>query len=130
MAGTDLTGGGTSGVVTLNLDTTKVPALAASSNIFTGSITASSFTGNGAGLTGVSASGLAAGTYSNAYTFSNAANSFTAASVTAGSVSASNGVTGTTSSSSAYGVYGANTATTGNAYGVNGYSASSSGYGV
>jgi hypothetical protein len=35
-AGTDLTGGGTSGVVTLNLDTTKVPTLAASSNNFTG----------------------------------------------------------------------------------------------
>ena len=76
-AGTDLTGGGTSGNVTLNLDTTKVATLAASSNAFTGSITASSFAGNGAGLTGVSASGLAAGTYSNAYTFNNAANSFT-----------------------------------------------------
>jgi len=35
-AGTDLTGGGTSGYVTLNLDTTKVPTLAASSNTFTG----------------------------------------------------------------------------------------------
>jgi hypothetical protein len=34
-AGTDLTGGGTSGTVTLNLDTTKVPLLAAS-NTFTG----------------------------------------------------------------------------------------------
>jgi hypothetical protein len=129
-AGTDLTGGGTSGNVTLNLDTTKVPTLAAAANVFSGSVSASSFSGNGSGLTGVSTSGLAAGTYSNAYTFNNAANSFTASSVTAGSVSASNGVTGTTSSSSAYGVYGANTATTGNAYGVNGYSASSSGYGV
>jgi hypothetical protein len=35
-AGTDLTGGGTSGAVTLNLDTTKVPLLA-SANTFTGS---------------------------------------------------------------------------------------------
>ena len=35
-AGADLTGGGTSGVVTLNLDTTRVPTLAASSNTFTG----------------------------------------------------------------------------------------------
>src|SRR5208283_1955492 len=34
-AGTDLTGGGTSGGVTLNLDTTKVPQLA-SNNAFTG----------------------------------------------------------------------------------------------
>jgi hypothetical protein len=33
-AGTDLTGGGTSGVVTLNLDTTKVPTLAAGTNTF------------------------------------------------------------------------------------------------
>jgi hypothetical protein len=78
----------------------------------------------------VSASGLAAGTYSNAYTFSNAANSFTAASVTAGSVSASNGVVGTSASSTGQGVYGNNTATTGDAYGVLGTSASSSGTGV
>src|SRR5262249_465392 len=34
-AGTDLTGGGTTGSVTLNLDTTKVPQLAAA-NTFTG----------------------------------------------------------------------------------------------
>ena len=34
-AGTDLTGGGTSGNVTLKLDTTKVPILAAN-NTFTG----------------------------------------------------------------------------------------------
>jgi trimeric autotransporter adhesin len=41
-AGTDLTGGGTSGAVTLNLDTTKVPTLAGA-NTFTGT---NSFTGN------------------------------------------------------------------------------------
>src|SRR5580704_8643972 len=38
LAGTDLTGGGTGGVQTLNLDTTKVPQLNAA-NIFTGSQT-------------------------------------------------------------------------------------------
>ncbi len=38
IAGTDLTGGGTSGDVTLNLDTTKVPLLAAA-NTFTGNQT-------------------------------------------------------------------------------------------
>ena len=38
MAGTDLTGGGTGGVQTLNLDTTKVPQLAAA-NTFTGNQT-------------------------------------------------------------------------------------------
>jgi hypothetical protein len=43
----------------------------------TGSVTAASFTGNGSGLTGVSVSTLAAGTYSNAVTFNNASNSFT-----------------------------------------------------
>jgi Chaperone of endosialidase len=41
-AGTDLTGGGTSGTVTLNLDTTKVPTLAGA-NTFTG---ANGFTSN------------------------------------------------------------------------------------
>jgi hypothetical protein len=35
-AGADLTGGGTGGQVTLNLDTTKVPTLAAGSNTFAG----------------------------------------------------------------------------------------------
>ncbi len=73
IAGTDLTGGGTSGTVTLNLDTTKVPLLSAA-NAFTNAqaITASNGTqvvnvtqgGAGVGLnstaaggTGVSASG-------------------------------------------------------------------------
>lgn len=37
-AGTDLTGGGTAGAVKLNLDTTKVPQLAAANNTFTGNI--------------------------------------------------------------------------------------------
>ena len=55
-AGTDLTGGGANGSVTLNLDTTKVPQLN-STNTFTanqtvnGTVTATSFSGNGSGLT-------------------------------------------------------------------------------
>lgn len=57
-AGTDLTGGGNNGNVTLNLDTSKVPTLGAKSNTFTGSINASSFTGDGAGLTNVNAAEL------------------------------------------------------------------------
>lgn len=73
-AGTDLTGGGTSGNVTLNVDTSKVPQLAASNAFIgnqgitgsltaTGVITASAFSGNGSGLTGVgTVSGVAAGT--------------------------------------------------------------------
>jgi hypothetical protein len=42
-AGTDLTGGGTTGIVTLNLDTTKVPQLSAD-NVFTGNQTMNSAT--------------------------------------------------------------------------------------
>src|ERR1017187_7194131 len=65
-AGTDLTGGGASGNVTLNLDVTKVPQLT-SANSFTanqsvtgnisatGSISAGTFSGNGAAITGVNA---------------------------------------------------------------------------
>jgi trimeric autotransporter adhesin len=62
-AGTDLTGGGTSGNVTLNVDTTKVPQLA-TANTFTGnqtvngSVTATSFSGSGSGLTSVNAADL------------------------------------------------------------------------
>jgi hypothetical protein len=61
-AGTDLTGGGTTGTVTLNLDTTKVPTLAATSNTFTGSVAATSFAGSGAGLTNLTAANISAGT--------------------------------------------------------------------
>src|SRR5271169_1448608 len=50
-AGTDLTGGGTQGNVTLNLDTTKVPRLAA----------ANSFTGNQSVKGNVTATGTVAG---------------------------------------------------------------------
>jgi hypothetical protein len=59
LAGTDLTGGGSAalgGSVTLNVDTTKVPQLGAA-NTFTanqtvnGIVTATSFSGNGSGLT-------------------------------------------------------------------------------
>jgi hypothetical protein len=65
-AGTDLTGGGASGNVTLNLDVTKVPQLT-SANSFTasqsvtgnisatGSISAGTFSGNGAAITSVNA---------------------------------------------------------------------------
>jgi hypothetical protein len=59
VAGTDLTGGGTAGGVTLNLDVTKVPQLASSNSFIgnqtvAGNITATgTFSGSGAGLTGV-----------------------------------------------------------------------------
>ena len=65
-AGTGLTGGGAvglGGATTLNLDTTKVPLLAAA-NTFTanqtvnGALTATSFSGNGASVTNVNAATL------------------------------------------------------------------------
>jgi hypothetical protein len=72
-AGTDLTGGGTTGTVTLNLDTTKVPQLAAAntftaSQIVSGSLTAASFSGNGSALTGLQGANVqgAVATASNA----------------------------------------------------------------
>jgi hypothetical protein len=64
-AGTDLTGGGSVALgsnVTLNLDTTKVPQLGAVSNIFTGAITANSFSGSGASLTSLNPANIGAGT--------------------------------------------------------------------
>ncbi|MGA9964085.1 MAG: hypothetical protein WBQ10_02685 [Terriglobales bacterium] len=81
-AGTDLTGGGNSGNVTVNLDTTKVPQLSGN-NSFTGnqsvngSVTATSFSGNGASVTNVNASqlgSLGAGSFAqlaSANTFTN-----------------------------------------------------------
>ncbi len=80
-AGTDLTGGGTTGAVTLNLDTTKVPTLASAANVFSGSITASSFSGNGSTLTSLSPANLASGTAGISIT-GNAATATTAGSAT------------------------------------------------
>lgn len=65
-AGTDLTGGGSRGNVTLNLDTTKVPQLSAANHFTanqsvtgnlsaTGSISAGTLSGNGAAVTSVNA---------------------------------------------------------------------------
>jgi hypothetical protein len=71
IAGTDLTGGGSSGNVTLNLDTTKVPQLNtantfAANQTVIGAVTATSFSGNGASVTNVNAAllgGVAAGAF-------------------------------------------------------------------
>ena len=56
IAGTDLTGGGSTGAVTLNLDINKVPQLAIANNFMAsqnvnGTVTATSFSGNGSALT-------------------------------------------------------------------------------
>jgi hypothetical protein len=103
-AGTALTGGGSvslGGSVTLNLDTTKVPTLGAATNTFAGSISASSFTGNGSGLTNLNAAtlgGLGPSAYQSAGSYaSTGANTFTDSQNVGGNITA----TGTISGSSA-----------------------------
>jgi hypothetical protein len=84
-AGTDLTGGGTGGIVTLNLDTTKIPRLGAA-NTFTanqtvnGTLTATSFIGDGSALTNITATNASelGGVAASAYAQLGASNTFTA----------------------------------------------------
>ena len=90
-AGAGLTGGGTTGSVTLKIDTTKVPQLGAA-NIFTanqsvhgnlsstGSISAATFSGNGAALTNVNAA-LLSGIPSSSFAVTTADNTFPAGQV-------------------------------------------------
>jgi hypothetical protein len=81
IAGIDLTGGGSSGTVTLNLDTTKVPQLG-TANTFTadqtvnGKVTATSFSGDGASVTNVNAA-LLGGVAASAFAQLGANNTFT-----------------------------------------------------
>jgi hypothetical protein len=99
-AGTDLTGGGTTGNVTLNLDTTKVPqlntpnnftqAMAVNTNNPFGSIQA---TGTGEAIVGIM-------TTNNFFT------SAIAGSATASGAGTTIGVQGSSSTDSGYGVYG------------------------
>jgi hypothetical protein len=84
-AGTDLTGGGAAGKVTLSVDTTKVPQLSAA-NTFTGnqtvngSVTATSFVGDGSGLSNITATNASelAGLPASDYAQLGASNTFTA----------------------------------------------------
>jgi len=101
-AGTDLTGGGTSGVVTLNLDTTKVPQLN-SANTFTQPQTI-----NNQVLIKTTVGGQA---------------------LIALGTAGANGIQGNTDSTGGTGVAGVATATTGNASGVIGDSSAPSGAG-
>jgi trimeric autotransporter adhesin len=90
-SGAGLTGGGTSGSVTLKIDTTKVPQLSAA-NIFTanqsvhgnlsatGSVSAATFSGNGAALTNVNAA-LLSGIPSSSFAVTTADNTFPAGQV-------------------------------------------------
>jgi hypothetical protein len=101
-AGNGLTGGGSSGNVTLGVDSTQVPFLGMP-NIFSGnqtvngSLTASALSGNGASLTNLNASNLTAGTVpvsglSGTYNINISGNAATASSVsgTTGAFSGSN----------------------------------------
>ena len=151
-AGTALTGGGVvalGGNTTLSLDTTKVPLLAAA-NTFTanqtvnGTLTASSFSGNGASLTNVTAvnSSELGGLAPSAYAQLAAANTFSNNQTVNGTLTAqSNGITinATSSTTSAAalegngqydGVLGFAAAGTGTTYGVGGEVESTSGIGV
>jgi hypothetical protein len=84
-AGTNLTGGGTSGSVTLNVDTSKVPQLKAA-NTFTGNqtvngrVTAAAFSGDGTAVTNVDASSLG-GISASGFATTGSANYFTASQV-------------------------------------------------
>jgi len=102
-AGTDLTGGGTTGSVTLNLDTTKVPRLA-SANSFSAAQSITSNAASADALT-VTNNGSGAGIF---ITTANGAGVFASAS--------GNGVTG--SSSTGSGLVGVNGGSTGNTAGV------------
>jgi hypothetical protein len=124
-AGTDLTGGGTTGNVTVNLDTTKVPRLSAA-NTFTANQTVN-------GTLTASSSGITV----------NAASSSTSGPAVEGSGSFEGvlgiasagsgvgfGVQGVSGSTSGTGVGGYSVATTGSTYGVYGSNTSNSGMGI
>ena len=106
-AGTDLTGGGTSGKVTLNLDTTKVPQLAANNN-FTGLQTVNVISG-GAGLN-VQNSDASAGLGLQAIGYIGIQSSGTKYGIQASAFSGTAGVYGTIQGSSTHGGGGYSTA--------------------
>jgi hypothetical protein len=130
-SGLGLSGGPITGSGTLTINTSVVPQLAVA-NTFTanqtvsGSVTATSFTGNGSGLTNVTAvnSNELGGLASGAYAQLAAANTFTANQTVTGTV------IGGTSSSSTGGVLGEANAASGQTYGVGGFAVSPAGYGV
>ncbi len=146
-AGVDLTGGGTTGNITLNLDTTKVPQLATNNTfianqIVDGSVTAASFSGSGAGLTNVNASQFG-GLGTSAYAQVAASNTFSGQQIMTGANSSgvlqvTNTVTsglgpaivGTTGSNGANAIKGVVTATSGTEAGVLGSSSSPNGFGL
>jgi hypothetical protein len=130
-AGTDLTGGGTSGIVTLNVDTTKIPQLGAN-NTFSGTqIISGNSTSGLLQVTNTDTAGLPSAIVGTTPAIGGVGISGVASS-TASSDAASVGVRGTSASptgvgvsgvSPNLGVYGASTGTASNNYGVLGSSA-------
>jgi trimeric autotransporter adhesin len=134
--GTGLTGGPITSTGTLTIDPTVVPTLSAASNTFSGSISASSFSGNGSALTNVTAANSAelGGLTSSAFAQLVAANTFTGNQTVDGNLSATGVVTGSSfeigSNLFAFGTYakqnaflgfGGNTTTTGTEDTASGY---------
>ncbi len=139
-AGAGLVGGGSAGNVTLYLDTTLVPTFATSANVFTGSISATSFTGAVTGSTGtftantggqvLGVSQTGAGPGLQAQTTSGAQG---AVAILGNASSASGntiGIWGQNASTAGVAVRGDSSAATGSTFGVYGSTASSSGIGV
>jgi len=160
-AGSDLTGGGVvalGGSIALNVDTTKIPQLAAA-NTFAGTQSINAITGNGlftttsdstaSGVLGINyaTSGAANGVYG--FSDSSSGTGVLGYGLAAGVSGTSNGLTGSgvvgvsnaisgagigvygkTATSAGYGVEGFNTATTGSAIGVYGQSNSTAGFAV
>jgi len=128
-AGTDLTGGGTSGNVTLNLDTTKVPQLAAS-NTFSGNQTV-----NGTISASVTSGPTIVGTTGDANNVAITGNASATGSggswgvLGTSSTSAGAGTVGMSSGASGSGVYAVNDASSGG-YGVYAAATGSGSYGV
>ncbi len=99
-SGTGITGGPITGSGTLQIDPTVVPELGAAGNSFTGSISASSFTGNGTGLTNVNAATL------NGFTSSAFAPAGSYASLGANNFSGNQTVTGAVSTTAGFEIAG------------------------
>ena len=140
-AGAGLTGGGSSGTITLAIDPNQVPTLMASTNVFTGSLSAAAgtFSGNSStivsgtntangtvGQLGTTVSGDAVGVYGTSSTYGVRGTSTGSGAGVLGTASASNsvGVAGEGNGEGGQGVYGSGV------YGVYGYSAPIGGYGV
>jgi trimeric autotransporter adhesin len=117
IAGRGLTGGGTSGTVTLNVNTSEIPVLTAN-NIFTGN----------EAVTGTIAA-TSAGNFAIQGALSTAAGSAVAGKATSATGNA-NGVYGSSASPNGVGVFGNNLSAIGPANGVSGMTASSSGSAV